>query len=216
MRVVADAWWSLQELSSEGFVALSALLGLFVWGVLAIRRRDRRRQRLQLARTTLDAATAGALALIALLTLLPTQGLGVSTLSQIEAGNTAYLPLNLVPFDTIRLYLEYGSEAQVVRNLGNNVLLFVPLGYALALRYRNRRHPLVLTVLTGAFVSMLVEAGQFVLPIIRSTDVDDVILNAAGALLGGVIAAGSLPALRRVARGSRASGHTPRRDHATA
>lgn len=186
---------------SSGFVVLSIALAIGVGVKLGTERLKRRGDRRHaLARTTLDAGLAGALALVVTMTVVPVHVWG--GWDQVGAGNLANT--NLVPFETIRLFLKWGSPEQLTHNLVNNVLLFVPLGWCLALKARDRR-PLLFAALGGMLLSTAVEAGQFFLPIGRSTDVDDVILNTAGALVGGLAAVIVLPALRWLAH-SRRSG----------
>jgi glycopeptide antibiotics resistance protein len=69
-----------------------------------------------------------------------------------------------------------------------NVVAFVPFGAALAMAtWPGRRSPGVVwwagVLLTGVLFSAAIESAQLLLPG-RSTDVDDVILNSAGAFLG--------------------------------
>lgn len=89
--------------------------------------------------------------------------------------------INLTPGYTIRSMLEKGSHGQKVINLAGNVLIFAPLGFLPPLLWRRWRHwwaALGLSIGT----SCLIEFLQLFLG--RSVDVDDVILNALGGLLG--------------------------------
>ena len=94
-----------------------------------------------------------------------------------EAGHA----INLTPGFTIRSMLEKGSYGQKVLNLAGNVLIFAPLGLLPPLLWRRWR-PLWATVGLAAAVSCLIEFLQLFLG--RSVDVDDVILNTLGGLLG--------------------------------
>lgn len=84
-----------------------------------------------------------------------------------------------------------GDLGVVVRMLALNVALFAPLGAGVALL--RRRRPVALAAAAGAALSVAVEAAQWALPVERSTDVDDVLANTAGAAL----AALAVAALRR-------------------
>ncbi len=107
-------------------------------------------------------------------------------------GNPSDAGVQLVPFRTIRFNLETSGPVAALTNLAGNVALFVPLGACLGLADRLRvRGAVVLAVVLSA----LVEAAQYALGD-RVTDVDDVILNATGALAG--VAAARL-AVRRLA-----------------
>ena len=94
--------------------------------------------------------------------------------------------LNLVPFHTIRLFLnvlgrkDYLSAAIV--NLGGNVIMFIPLGYFLpkvfpALRKFWR------TILATVLIITAVEVAQL-FTLLGKCDIDDLILNAIGATIG--------------------------------
>lgn len=103
--------------------------------------------------------------------------------------------LNLIPFASIADYL--GGPAAVRRfafaNLAGNILAFVPLGaYLTFLRRRARSWSNVLIV---ASVSVAVEILQWVLAV-GTSDVDDVILNCVGGLIGVLTVVGLRRALR--------------------
>ena len=104
-----------------------------------------------------------------------------TTLVPVVAGAPA--TVNLTPGATIRNYLRFGDDILSARNLGLNIALFVPFGLGLALW---RRWGVVRTVPVALVVSALVEGAQYVLPLGRAVDVDDVVLNTLGALLGAV------------------------------
>jgi len=89
--------------------------------------------------------------------------------------------INLTPGYTIRSMLEKGSRGQKIINLAGNVLIFAPLGFVPPLLWRRWRH-LWAVVPLSAGVSCLIEFLQLFLG--RSVDVDDVILNTLGGLLG--------------------------------
>ena len=89
--------------------------------------------------------------------------------------------ISLTPGYTIRSMLEKGSYGQKVINLAGNVLIFAPLGVLPPLLWKRWRH-LWAAVPLSAGVSCLIEFLQLFLG--RSVDVDDVILNTLGGLLG--------------------------------
>ena len=89
--------------------------------------------------------------------------------------------INLTPGYTIRSMLEKGSYGQKVINLAGNVLIFAPLGVLPPLLWKRWRY-LWAAVPLSAGVSCLIEFLQLFLG--RSVDVDDVILNTLGGLLG--------------------------------
>lgn len=89
--------------------------------------------------------------------------------------------LSLIPGRDILPILRYGSPWEIIVNLGGNLGLFLPFGFLAALLWpplRDWRWSL----LAGAGFSCLIESLQRFTP--RVTSVDDVILNALGALMG--------------------------------
>ncbi|MEW5961800.1 MAG: VanZ family protein, partial [Chloroflexota bacterium] len=73
-------------------------------------------------------------------------------------------------------------------NVAGNVLVFVPLGLGLA-GWRHRTHSrqtLQVVALGGFLVSLAIELMQLAI-LSRATDVDDLIFNTLGALLGGLL-----------------------------
>ncbi len=92
-----------------------------------------------------------------------------------------WLPQNLVPFHEISRTWDSGWKILI---LAGNILLFLPVGLAPALLWRDgtwRR-----SLAAGLGSSCLIEFVQ--LFIARGTDIDDVILNTAGAMLGYALA----------------------------
>ena len=97
--------------------------------------------------------------------------------------------LNLEPLKTIRLYLRLleGSEsAYLVRhafiNLVGNVVMFIPLGYLLWGVFPKQRKIFTFLLCVTAMI-LVVEAVQYV-TLLGSCDVDDLILNLMGAIIG--------------------------------
>lgn len=91
--------------------------------------------------------------------------------------------LNLIPFRMFRIYgffYRWGNFLYILINFIGNMLVFLPLGFFPALLFRKARW--WRSVLVGGGISTFVEFGQFFL--MRQSDIDDVLLNALGALLG--------------------------------
>jgi glycopeptide antibiotics resistance protein len=89
---------------------------------------------------------------------------------------------NLVPFHTIAIYLANLGSWFWMRNLFGNLGLLLPLGLLgpIALPALDRWWGIALLAL---LVSTSIELSQLAVPD-RSADIDDVIVNVAGALLG--------------------------------
>ena len=97
--------------------------------------------------------------------------------------------LNLVPFATLRLYWRLlkkdASEnllRQAIINLAGNVVMFVPLGWFLPKIWRAFQG-FFKTVFFGIVLICLVELVQYVTGL-GVCDIDDLILNALGIMLG--------------------------------
>lgn len=89
---------------------------------------------------------------------------------------------NFMPFRTIKMYIDYAHKLNSVENLAGNLIVFVPLGFLLPLVSEDFRRfsDVLLYVFTfslGIEVFQLFSAfGAF--------DVDDILLNCLGALVG--------------------------------
>lgn len=95
---------------------------------------------------------------------------------------------NLIPFHEIRRFLIYRRQlgfAAVALNLAGNVLAFVPFGMLLPLLVRWARS-FGKTLMLGFEFSLLVEILQLFSKV-GSFDVDDIILNTLGVLIGHVL-----------------------------
>ena len=95
---------------------------------------------------------------------------------------------NLVPLLEIRRFWRnrsvLGTQA-VLQNIVGNVLIFLPFGAILPVLFRRMRN-VFLTAGAGALVSLWIETLQLVTRV-GSFDVDDILLNTLGALVGYVI-----------------------------
>ena len=93
---------------------------------------------------------------------------------------------NLVPFRTIAYDLTVGGWDFYVNVLGN-IVAFIPFGFLPPLISR-RRLSWAGVGAAGALFSAAIVGSQFLLGT-RVTDVDDVLLNATGTLIGFMVAA---------------------------
>ncbi len=97
-------------------------------------------------------------------------------------GTNAGHAANFVPFSTILLYL-LGGEGLLIAgfNLVGNVILLVPMGFLVPFVYRDMtwKKSVVLAIATG----LIIEVMQAVLRV-GIFDIDDVILNAVGVMVG--------------------------------
>ncbi len=100
-----------------------------------------------------------------------------------SAASASVVHSNTDPGASIRLYLDGASVREAAKQLGGNILLGVPFGMLLPVLLPQARG-LVRVAAVTAVVMTLVELIQGSLVTGRAFDVDDVILNTAGALLG--------------------------------
>jgi glycopeptide antibiotics resistance protein len=115
-------------------------------------------------------------AALAVMTLLP-----ISWSLGTDRWPADYRP-QLMPFEGILQELEW-TPLETLAELFGNVLLFAPLGFLLPLLVPAiRRWWQALAV--GAGISLLIELYQLTWPGVRKASVDDVLMNALGALLG--------------------------------
>ncbi|WP_237551773.1 MULTISPECIES: VanZ family protein [unclassified Streptomyces] len=98
-------------------------------------------------------------------------------------ASVALTHTNLHPGDSIRLYFDQPDWRDTVKQVGGNIVLGVPFGFLLPVLFPRTRG-LVRVVLMTAFVMLTVEVAQGLLVTGRAFDIDDVILNSAGAFLG--------------------------------
>lgn len=84
--------------------------------------------------------------------------------------------LNLIPF---RSFHTYWVRA-IIRNVGGNILMFMPLGFLSSALFRNSTWKRALFI--GLGMSLFIEVAQYF--IMRASDIDDIILNTVGALCG--------------------------------
>jgi glycopeptide antibiotics resistance protein len=110
-------------------------------------------------------------------------------LTMLPLGTYPYPPPNPYPFATIGLLFgPDGMDVSVLRLIAGNVLAFVPLGILVPL-LAPRRSSWLFVLAVGLVVSVAIELAQLGLSsafgyTYRQSDVDDVILNVIGALLG--------------------------------
>lgn len=96
-----------------------------------------------------------------------------------------YTTANWMPFATIYDQVTAQVDASVaIRNVLFNILLFLPVGFTWTWLAKKAGRPWSASVLAGFGLSVLVELAQLVFPLGRAVDVDDVLLNTLGVLIG--------------------------------
>lgn len=100
---------------------------------------------------------------------------------RISSGNG----INLTPFMTIDRFTNFRNFGMSMVNLVGNIVMFIPLGYLIPLLWeKTRRFWKILLI--GIFLSCFIECFQLFID--RTVDVDDVLLNTIGVILGYLIA----------------------------
>lgn len=96
----------------------------------------------------------------------------------------SFQSVNFIPFRTIGAYLfddDIVLESFALSNLLGNIVIFVPLGiYAMLI---NKKKAIIINLSIIALFSASVEVLQFIFKV-GASDIDDVILNTLGGLVG--------------------------------
>ncbi|OMF38451.1 hypothetical protein BK133_02725 [Paenibacillus sp. FSL H8-0548] len=92
--------------------------------------------------------------------------------------------VDVIPFYTIYSYLSGALNVPtiiVMTNILGNIILFMPLGVYVQLLKKDKRISISMVIVF--LISLLVEIFQFIFGI-GATDIDDIILNSLGGLIG--------------------------------
>lgn len=89
--------------------------------------------------------------------------------------------INMTPFRTIRGFFRHSGIGSFMVNIVGNVVMFIPWGFGLPLLWK-KRQSFFSAVLFSALLPLFIETVQ--LFIHRSVDVDDLILNFMGGMIG--------------------------------
>ncbi|MFJ2237908.1 VanZ family protein [Streptomyces sp. NPDC087859] len=100
-----------------------------------------------------------------------------------SAASVSLTHSNLRPGDSIRNYLAQPAFRDTVKQLGGNIVLGIPFGVLLPVLVPRARGLLRVAACT-ALLMLLVELVQGAMITGRAFDIDDVLLNTTGALLG--------------------------------
>lgn len=104
---------------------------------------------------------------------------------QINFQNKFYV--NYIPFiETINMFKNnFMGIGNAIYNVFGNILLFIPLGFFISLLFK-RKNKLINIALYGFYASFTIEFIQL-FTAINLTDIDDIIFNTLGAILGFLI-----------------------------
>lgn len=98
--------------------------------------------------------------------------------------NSGAWGVNFVPFRTMKNYIKYSGFLHTLTNILGNILIFIPYGILVAEifpKYRKLSKIFLLSFTTSFFVEFI----QFFIG--RSVDIDDLILNVIGSIIGYII-----------------------------
>ncbi|WP_268318635.1 VanZ family protein [Bacillus inaquosorum] len=103
-----------------------------------------------------------------------------------------YIPFvsgnNFIPFYFIVDVYHEGLQYYVIRSIGGNLILLLPVGLLFPLLFKKLNN-VKRILLTGFFISLFIELAQlsisvYIRSVYRSFDVDDLILNTLGTVIG--------------------------------
>lgn len=101
---------------------------------------------------------------------------------------------NVIPFHTIYSYISGSQNIIIVAsNILGNIILFVPLGIYLQLLKKNKK--IWISILIVFLITMFVEAFQVIFGL-GVGDIDDIILNCLGGIIGILVYRGLLLLLK--------------------
>lgn len=92
--------------------------------------------------------------------------------------NNNFIPFKIF-YDSYISHIKYGNYTYFIINLLGNIILFIPIGFLLPYLYKIKCKTVIFI---GFTLSLFIELFQLFLP--RWTDIDGIILNTFGTLIG--------------------------------
>ncbi len=146
-----------------------------------------RKKKVTWARLILETLLLGYLFYLASLLFSPIY-LGLERTELLAYRGDFTISVNLVPFRTIIKQVNLGlGDSRPARQIGGNIVLFIPLGFAAPILFeifQKFRHFLTLALILPVFIEFTQLLGKLLAIMPRSVDIDDVILNALGLIIG--------------------------------
>lgn len=105
-----------------------------------------------------------------------------------DPANQRRRGISLVPFDDL---FNASSWFGPVFEYGGNTAFFVPVGMLAFILFQRSPRPVLATTLLGAGFSLLIEISQYIFALGYS-DIDDLMMNTLGALIGAMLARAGL------------------------
>lgn len=92
--------------------------------------------------------------------------------------------INIVPIKYIISYFKYATLDEFMLNFVSNIVIFIPWGFGTMLLWQKNHKPIrLIALLIG--ITVFIEVFQIFIG--RSFDIDDIILNFSGGLIGAII-----------------------------
>jgi glycopeptide antibiotics resistance protein len=103
--------------------------------------------------------------------------------SQYYGREQVHQSVNLIPFRTIIEFLtsEYNLRS-IVTNIAGNIIAFMPMGFFLPLVFK-KLEVFSKSIIVALLATLAIEFAQYILKV-GTSDVDDVVLNILGAIIG--------------------------------
>ena len=96
------------------------------------------------------------------------------------------MSINIIPFKTMAMYMKGEPTIKIaVRNMVGNIIFFMPFGFLVPMILKEINSYKKIIIVSFAF-SLSLEIAQIMIRV-GSFDIDDLILNTAGAVLGYVL-----------------------------
>ncbi len=107
-----------------------------------------------------------------------------ASLGPVGPGGRNY---NLIPFRSIyRIAVYSPTIVDPIKILIGNIVLFIPFGFLAPIAVRFLRKSIIVTTILGLLISVAIETSQFLFTY-RVANIDDVILNTFGTLIGVIL-----------------------------
>ncbi|UMZ74211.1 VanZ family protein [Natranaerofaba carboxydovora] len=160
-------------IDAVSFLVIACAAALIYSGILALKYFIRGRFSFSLTNFILEILIITSLIAVILLTLSPIRGLMLEPV---------YMSVNLVPFENILEMFRFSTRETILRMVGGNIVLFMPLTFFMTLRFLGKLS-VIWVVFIGIGLSTTIELIQLFHPL-RQTNIDDVMLNSLGVFFG--------------------------------
>lgn len=116
---------------------------------------------------------------------LPYQTHLLSNLRELKPG---FEP-NIVPLKSIISIIQKNTVYDMIKQLAGNIILGIPFGFLYTMIFKRKNKTLVNTIIPGITFSILIELSQFLIGQVigysyRVVDIDDILLNTIGIIIG--------------------------------